>query len=89
LVDDSRVLAMDLCMRGRNSLCSWNGGRLPEAAQWSPGRMLFAAGIEHAMASGLEEYDLLRGSHEYKASWATHSRTIGKLEFNSHAVRML
>ena len=81
LVDSNRVLAMDLCMRGWNSFCSWNGGRLPEAAQWSPGRMLFAAGIEHALAAGLEEYDLLRGSHEYKASWATHSRTIGKLEF--------
>jgi CelD/BcsL family acetyltransferase involved in cellulose biosynthesis len=85
LVDGSRVLALDLCMRGRNSLCSWNGGRLPEAAQWSPGRLLFAAGIEHAMASGFEEYDLLRGSHAYKASWATHSRTIGKLEFNSQS----
>jgi len=70
-------------MRGWNSLCSWNGGFLPDAAQYSPGRLLFAAGIEHAIASGLEEYDLLRGSHAYKASWATHSRTIGKLEFSS------
>ena len=85
LLHGSRVLAMDLCMWGRNSLCSWNGGFLPEAAQWSPGRLLFAAGIEYAMASGLREYDLLRGSHAYKASWATHSRTIGKLEFNSHS----
>jgi CelD/BcsL family acetyltransferase involved in cellulose biosynthesis len=70
-------------MRGGNSLCSWNGGRLPEAARWSPGRLLFAAGIEHAIALGLEEYDLLRGTHAYKESWATHSRTIGKVEFNS------
>ena len=85
LLHGSRVLAMDLCMRGRNSLCRWNGGFLPEAAQWSPGRLLFAAGMAHAMASGLREYDLLRGSHAYKASWATHSRTIGKLEFNSHS----
>jgi len=85
LVQRGRVLAIDLCMRGRNGLCSWNGGFLPEAAQWSPGRLLFMAGIEHAMASGLREYDLLRGSHAYKASWATHSRTIGKLEFHSHS----
>jgi CelD/BcsL family acetyltransferase involved in cellulose biosynthesis len=85
LIHGNRVLAMDVCMRGRNSLCSWNGGFLPEAAQWSPGRLLFAAGIEHAVASGLEEYDLLRGSHAYKASWATHSRTIGPLEFKSQS----
>jgi CelD/BcsL family acetyltransferase involved in cellulose biosynthesis len=85
LLKDTRVLAMDICMLGRTSLCSWNGGFLPEAAQWSPGRLLFAAGIEFAMASGFEEYDLLRGSHAYKASWATNSRTIGKLEFNSQS----
>ncbi|MBZ5506464.1 MAG: GNAT family N-acetyltransferase [Acidobacteriia bacterium] len=85
LLHGARVLAIDVCMRGRNSLCSWNGGFLPEAAQWSPGRLLFAAGIEHAVSSGLEEYDLLRGSHAYKASWATHSRTIGPLKFNSQS----
>jgi CelD/BcsL family acetyltransferase involved in cellulose biosynthesis len=82
LMDGSQVLAIDLCMRGWNSLCSWNGGFLPEAAQWSPGRLLFAAGIEYAVASGLQEYDLLRGSHAYKTSWATHSRNIGPMEFN-------
>ncbi len=85
LLKDNRVLAMDVCMLGRSSLCSWNGGFLPEAARWSPGRLLFAAGIEFAIASGFEEYDLLRGSHAYKASWATNSRTIGKLEFNSQS----
>jgi CelD/BcsL family acetyltransferase involved in cellulose biosynthesis len=82
LVDGSQTLAIDLCMRGWNSLCSWNGGFLPEAAQWSPGRLLFAAGIEYAAASGLQEFDLLRGSHAYKTSWATHSRNIGPMEFN-------
>lgn len=82
LVDGSQTLAIDLCMRGWNSLCSWNGGFLPEAAQWSPGRLLFAAGIEYSVASGLQEYDLLRGSHSYKTSWATHSRNIGPMEFN-------
>lgn len=82
LVDGSQTLAIDLCMRGWNSLCSWNGGFLPVAAQWSPGRLLFAAGIEYAVASGLQEYDLLRGSHAYKTSWATQSRNIGPMEFN-------
>jgi CelD/BcsL family acetyltransferase involved in cellulose biosynthesis len=82
LVDGSQTLAIDICMRGWNSLCSWNGGFLPEAAQWSPGRLLFASGIEYAVVSGLQEYDLLRGSHAYKTSWATHSRNIGPMEFN-------
>jgi len=49
------------------------------------------AGIEFAMASGFEEYDLLRGSHAYKASLGHPIRgTIGKLEFKQpKPVRML
>ncbi len=82
LLEGDRPLAIDLCMRGPNSLCTWNGGFLPEAAQLSPGRLLLAAGIERAIAEHLQEYDMLRGSHAYKASWATHSRSIGKLELN-------
>lgn len=79
--DGSEPIALDICMSGPASYCSWNGGFLPGAGPWSPGRLLLAAGIEQACAAGLEEYDLLRGSHAYKASWATHSRSIGKLEF--------
>lgn len=81
LFDGSEPIAVDICMRGPAGYCSWNGGFLPKAAPWSPGRLLLAAGIEQACAAGLQEYDLLRGSHAYKASWATDSRSIGKLEF--------
>jgi CelD/BcsL family acetyltransferase involved in cellulose biosynthesis len=81
LLESSEPIAMDICMRGPGSYCSWNGGFLPSAEPWSPGRLLLAEGIEQACAMGLKEYDLLRGSHAYKASWATDSRSIGKLEF--------
>jgi CelD/BcsL family acetyltransferase involved in cellulose biosynthesis len=79
LLKDERLLALDLCMVGADSLCSWNGGFLAEAARWSPGKLLIAAGIEHAHRMKLAEYDLLRGDEAYKTSWANSTRDLGWL----------
>lgn len=81
LLKDERLLALDLCMVGADSLCSWNGGFLAEAARWSPGKLLIAAGIEHAHRMKLAEYDLLRGDEAYKTSWANSTRHSLWLEF--------
>ena len=71
-----KPLAVDLCVAGGRALGVWNGGFLPEAAAWSPGRLLAAAGIRTAMELGCEEYDFLRGVESYKAHWATGSRQL-------------
>ena len=81
LIEAGRVVSLDLCMRGCKTLCTWNGGFHMEAAQWSPGRLLMAAEIEHAFAAGFEEFDMLRGTHPYKTSWANGSRKTGHLHF--------
>lgn len=73
------ILALDLLFRGARSLCAWNGGYPPEAECWSPGRLLLLFGIQRAYELGLEEYDLLRGNQEWKASWANRSRTVGRI----------
>ncbi len=80
LLAGERLLGLDLCMVGANSLCSWNGGFLSEAARWSPGKLLIAAGIRHAYRMNMAEYDLLRGAETYKASWANCYRDLGWLE---------
>ena len=82
LMRGERLLALDLCMVGADSLCSWNGGFLAEAARWSPGKLLIAAGIKHAHRMNLAEYDLLRGDEAYKKSWANNTRDILWLEFD-------
>lgn len=82
LMKEERLLGLDLCMVGANSLCSWNGGFLSEAAQCSPGKLLIAAGIKNAYRLELEEYDLLRGDEAYKKSWANNTRRILWLEFD-------
>jgi CelD/BcsL family acetyltransferase involved in cellulose biosynthesis len=79
LMKEERLLGLDLCMVGANSLCSWNGGFLSEAARCSPGKLLIDAGIRQAYAGKFEEYDLMRGDEAYKKSWANNTREIGSL----------
>ena len=76
---DERILALDLSFRGERSLCTWNGGYLPEAECWSPGRLLLLAGIERACNLGLEEFDLLRGNQPWKARWGNRTRRLGTI----------
>jgi CelD/BcsL family acetyltransferase involved in cellulose biosynthesis len=79
LIEKNRIVAIDLYMVGPNSLCSWNGGFLSEAAQWSPVKLLNEAAIRSAFALKLEEYDYLRGEHRYKLSWTNNRRAVGEL----------
>jgi CelD/BcsL family acetyltransferase involved in cellulose biosynthesis len=74
------LVALDLCMVGPRSLCSWNGGFLSTAGALSPVKLLLKAEIETACAEGLEELDLLRGAEPYKARWADGVRLRGSLE---------
>ncbi|MFZ1220970.1 MAG: GNAT family N-acetyltransferase [Chthoniobacterales bacterium] len=76
---EQRILALDLLCRGARSLCAWNGGYPPEAECWSPGRLLLLFGMERARELGLEEYDLLRGTQTWKASWANGHRRVHKI----------
>jgi CelD/BcsL family acetyltransferase involved in cellulose biosynthesis len=89
LMKDERLLGVDLCMVGRNSLCTWNGGFLTEAEKWSPGNLLMAAGIQEACAMKLDEYDLLRGDESYKTRWSNGIRRIGRLDLDVKALREL
>jgi len=84
LMNEQDVLALDLCMVGANSLCSWNGGFLSDASRWSPGTLLIDAGIKCSYSAKFEEYDLLRGEEAYKERWINSTREIGCFEFNAH-----
>lgn len=81
LHEAERIIAINLCMVGANSLCLWNGGFTAEAERWSPGKLLISAGIREAKALNMTEYDFMRGSEPYKSRWANGAREIGQLEF--------
>jgi CelD/BcsL family acetyltransferase involved in cellulose biosynthesis len=74
------MLAIDVCMVGKRSLCTWNGGFTPEAEKWSPGKLLLDFEIKQARAEGIEEMDLLRGPQPWKRGWATGTRYVAQVE---------
>src|SRR5438270_688219 len=80
LLAAEKIIGLDICLMGSNSLCTWNGGFNDEAAGWSPGKLLLCAGIQRAYELQLAEYDLLRGTHSYKASWALATRILNRIE---------
>jgi CelD/BcsL family acetyltransferase involved in cellulose biosynthesis len=80
LIAGGQVIAINICMAGPDGLCIWNGGFLPEAEEYSPGKLLLAEQLRQSFALGMEEYDMLRGAHSYKARWATGSRSIGRFD---------
>ncbi len=79
VLDAGRIVAIDLCVVGANSLCTWNTGFLSQYADYSPGTLLLAAEIASACREGLTEFDLCRGDEEYKRSWASERRELLRL----------
>jgi CelD/BcsL family acetyltransferase involved in cellulose biosynthesis len=83
----ARITALDLCMAGASGVVTWNGGFLPEVERFSPGTALFAFGIQQAIASGLREFDFIRGEEGYKRSWTNSSYSVGELEIRPQCQR--
>lgn len=74
-----RILGLNLCMRGADSLGYWNAGFDAAFASFSPGTLMIHAALREACALGLAELDFLRGAEAYKARWCTGAREIGAL----------
>ncbi|MEO5930680.1 MAG: GNAT family N-acetyltransferase [Candidatus Kapaibacterium sp.] len=78
------ILAIDLCMVGARSLCTWNGGFDSAVEELSPGRLIIDAGIRSACGRGCAEYDMMRGLEPYKLEWAGSRRLLGKVMIGEH-----
>lgn len=85
--EGASLIAIDICMVGKKSLCSWNGGFFPEAARWSPGKLLLDFEIRLAREDGLDELDLLRGPQPWKRRWATGTRYVAEIELPHRQAR--
>lgn len=80
LLEGERVLGLDLCAPSTVGLATWNGGFVPEIKHYSPGTALFAFGIQQAIASGLCEFDFMRGPQAYKNNWSNNNYPMSELE---------
>jgi CelD/BcsL family acetyltransferase involved in cellulose biosynthesis len=81
LTAGEEVIAIDICLTGPRGLCAWNGGFLPEAEEYSPGKLFVAEQLRQAFGLGMEEYDWLQGDESYKSRWATDSRPTVRFDF--------
>jgi CelD/BcsL family acetyltransferase involved in cellulose biosynthesis len=89
LTAGAKVIAMDICLAGPRGLGAWQGGFLPEAEQYSPGKLLVAEQIRQSFALGMEEYDWLQGQYSYKTRWATDSRFTGRFDFEPSNITLI
>jgi CelD/BcsL family acetyltransferase involved in cellulose biosynthesis len=76
----TEIVGIDINLAGYDSLCAWNGGYPPDIEPWSPGRLLVDEAIRLAFQRGCQEYDLLRGTQEWKKRWTNELRKVGSIE---------
>ncbi|MEO6217164.1 MAG: GNAT family N-acetyltransferase [Sphingomonas sp.] len=74
-----RLIGLNICMLGPNSLGNWNAGFIADFATFSPGMLMADAAVREACALGLAEFDYLRGIETYKLRWCSGQREIGRL----------
>ena len=84
---DDRPVSFDLVLVADGALHSWITRFDPDVASYSPGHLLRAASIEHAVASGYDRFDLLLGDGVHKRLWSTD--TYDTLEVMSGTPRAL
>jgi CelD/BcsL family acetyltransferase involved in cellulose biosynthesis len=80
MLDQQRIVAIDLYLPACNGLVAWNGGFSAEVEHRSPGTALIAFAIRHAIAMGLEELDFGEGDEAYKQNWSNSSYMIRELD---------
>lgn len=70
------IIAVEADLLAGSRVCFYQAGRLTDHRWRGSGSVLKAAVIEHAIAAGRTEYDLLRGDEPYKEEWATSRRPL-------------
>lgn len=67
---DSRLAAYTLCFLDGESSRMWNCRFDPAWSRYSAGKLAMDEAVEHAIASGLREFDFMRGEEPYKESYS-------------------
>jgi len=79
--------AHELGFRMDGKLWAYDSAYQREFAHASPGTQLTAKLLEGAWASGLSEYDFMRGKEAYKRTWETGVRAETQIVLDSGSVR--
>jgi CelD/BcsL family acetyltransferase involved in cellulose biosynthesis len=73
---EGQPIAIEVDLVSGRRLGFYQAGRLTDHEYRGSGSMLKYAVIQHAIAAGFTEYDLLRGDEPYKQEWATGERAV-------------
>lgn len=71
---EGKIIAMDYCYLWRGEIMLFQRGFDPAYDKYSPGSVLLAYQIEHAIGEHCKGYDFLRGDHKYKQYIANDAR---------------
>lgn len=83
LTVDGNLIAIYYCFIYHKVTVDYQSGFDIEWSVFSPGQLLLAHVIREAIHAGAREFDMLRGSHDYKSSWADQVRKEPHLLFSS------
>ncbi len=74
---DGRPLAMDFAIEHGGSWYSLKSGYEPELRSYAPGVLLLHAELRHAYEAGLERFELLGQTDEFKRDWTDRTVELG------------
>jgi CelD/BcsL family acetyltransferase involved in cellulose biosynthesis len=76
LTADGRTVGAELDFEFARRVSMFKGAFDPDFAEFSPGQLLTYRLFEEGIASGVEEFDFLRGDHPYKRRWTNAERHL-------------
>jgi CelD/BcsL family acetyltransferase involved in cellulose biosynthesis len=76
---DGRTHAAFYCFAHRDRIYYYLSGFDDSVGKFSPGMVLMARAIEHAIGEGARAFELLRGDESYKYAWKAEDRSTVRL----------
>ncbi len=68
------IIGVQYAYRWRGCVQFFQSGFAPEHTDLSPGSMMFNYSIKHAIETGMQEIDLLKGAYDYKSAFSNDVR---------------
>jgi CelD/BcsL family acetyltransferase involved in cellulose biosynthesis len=76
---DGKPAGAMFCLSDGRRIYYYASGFAAEHAKHGPVKALIAQAIKDGIASGMSEFDFMKGEEDYKARWATHERQLYRL----------
>jgi len=83
---DEEIVAVEYAFLYKNTLLFFQTGFNPDFEHLSPGHILMTYAIKHAIESGVQRIDLLKGDYEYKSSYANQELSCVDVGFYEKSI---